>query len=472
MYNSHRAGSLNRANQTLARDVELQHLDKKKAGLIHADSHKASLLCLFGLSESQLRSVPGTMSYYRYIEACFQPLLADEYASVWSALGVQKPLSSTHCWTLFDKVCSTLRNLKDESSSIEDVWLHSCPQPGGNRMARRSPQTGDACYIAVFSVLCWATMTFRPQLDWDKFKDSPSLMLHQEPFDQKGLKMDYVRRPIPAIFRQFHRTMSTTRWRYPIREGTTDHSVSLEIASLNYASLNMIGKIELVWVDDLTSHLEFDVTKRRLSIFRFPSFCAMSAMAEEIDQAVPIFKGILRTLYSNNPDAPKESHSSAQIHQEVLMSYRLLFGQKRRSRQLAQAALKKLKTASEDDYDSLLDLVCTQPYGSRIHNLPLSLWPVTCRGVKESPLEESAYSSQDDFPLFGQRLAKLQEFTYRQQPSRLRDLWRDRRNPLQWYTFWAVLVVGGLSILLGLLQLLVSVAQLIVVLAIPQNCTC
>jgi hypothetical protein len=41
-------------------------------------------------------------------------------------------------------------------------------------------------------------------------------------------------------------------------------------------------------------------------------------------------------------------------------------------------------------------------------------------------------------------------------------LWRDRRNPLQWYTFWAVLVVGGVSILLSFLQLVVSVAQLVV----------
>lgn len=54
----------------------------------------------------------------------------------------------------------------------------------------------------------------------------------------------------------------------------------------------------------------------------------------------------------------------------------------------------------------------------------------------------------------------LQRFIMTQQPSRVRDMWHDRRNPLQWYTFWAVLWVGGASILLGVLQLLVASAQL------------
>lgn len=28
----------------------------------------------------------------------------------------------------------------------------------------------------------------------------------------------------------------------------------------------------------------------------------------------------------------------------------------------------------------------------------------------------------------------VQQYNPRQQPSRVRDLWRDRRNPLQWYS--------------------------------------
>jgi len=71
------------------------------------------------------------------------------------------------------------------------------------------------------------------------------------------------------------------------------------------------------------------------------------------------------------------------------------------------------------------------------------------------------YSAELDFPILGSRLLRIQAFNLRQQPRRIRDLWRDRRNPLQWYTFWAVLIIGGATILLGVLQLLVSTAQLV-----------
>ena len=149
------------------------------------------------------------------------------------------------------------------------------------------------------------------------------------------------------------------------------------------------------------------------------------------------------------------------------MSYRLLFGQSRSARKFAFASLRALKEEAPNEHDPLLSLLCTQPCNSKIHRLPSSLWPASCRSFDNRLQEESAYSSQDDFPMFGQRLTKLQEFNLLQQPSKLRDLWRDRRNPLQWYTFWAVLIFGSFSLLLALLQLMVATAQLITSLHAP-----
>ena len=160
----------------------------------------------------------------------------------------------------------------------------------------------------------------------------------------------------------------------------------------------------------------------------------------------------------------------ARMSQEVLLSLRLLFGQTRASRVQAKFALKQLK-ARDSCFDQLLETFCTKPYNKTdLKSLP-SFWPVSCLSIDGHHLqEEDSYSSQDDFPMFGQRLVKLQAFTLRQQPSKLRDLWRDRRNPLQWYTFWAVLVVGGLSILLGFLQLGVTIAQLVVAMKPSSRC--
>ena len=143
------------------------------------------------------------------------------------------------------------------------------------------------------------------------------------------------------------------------------------------------------------------------------------------------------------------------------MSYRLLFGQRRAARQLAKTELRSARTLHRRQHDPLLDTLCTRP-AAGLGGGAAALWPVSCRSFAGALQEQSTYSARDDFPLLGARLARLQEFSLRQQPSRLRDLWRDRRNPLQWYTLWAVLILGGLSLLVGLLQLMVGVAQVVV----------
>lgn len=167
-------------------------------------------------------------------------------------------------------------------------------------------------------------------------------------------------------------------------------------------------------------------------------------------------------------EASKDVEYNLELNQEVLMSYRLLFGQTGASRKRVRTQLQSIK--QNLGYDEFLERICCQP-SKQLRKLPSSLWPISCRKVVEDTLqEEDTYSSQDDFPLLGQRLVKLQEYNLRQQPSRLRDLWRDRRNPLTWYTFWVVLIFGSVSITIALLQLAVAI------IAIPttqgNKCNC
>lgn len=93
--------------------------------------------------------------------------------------------------------------------------------------------------------------------------------------------------------------------------------------------------------------------------------------------------------------------------------------------------------------------------------LPPNLFPTSSLNVHDELIEFDTYSARDDFPTFGVRLLTLQNYNMRRQPSRVRDLWRDRRNPLQWYTFWAVIWVGMAGITLGLLQLVTGVVQMV-----------
>jgi hypothetical protein len=166
------------------------------------------------------------------------------------------------------------------------------------------------------------------------------------------------------------------------------------------------------------------------------------------------------------------------LHHEMLLSYRLLFAQSSKSRRIVGRLLsqssKKASTHTvsgiTDDADPFLSTICTTPLLShwrhfsftRQNLLPGTIFPPSTLDIHGQLQECDTYSARDDFPVFGSRLLQLQRYNMRQQPSRVRDLWRDRRNPLQWYTFWAVLWIGGVTIILAVLQLLVGIVQIYV----------
>lgn len=56
--------------------------------------------------------------------------------------------------------------------------------------------------------------------------------------------------------------------------------VDLDIAFLNIATLTKVAKIKIQWSPFLTAHLMFDRYTRTLTLFRFPSFCALCYMPQ------------------------------------------------------------------------------------------------------------------------------------------------------------------------------------------------
>lgn len=188
-------------------------------------------------------------------------------------------------------------------------------------------------------------------------------------------------------------------------------------------------------------------------------------------------------------DSPRDPSA---IYREILLTYRLLFGQTSRPRKLLGQQIDRLPAAATthghhatisqsspcssdgiaDEMDPFLATICTSPlrlgwchlsFSRRRKpsaSVPSTIFPSSALDLNDQLQEPDTYSARDDFPVFGSRLLTLQHYNTRQQPSKVKDLWRDRRNPLQWYTFWAVLWIGGASMLLAVLQLLVGVAQL------------
>jgi len=193
-----------------------------------------------------------------------------------------------------------------------------------------------------------------------------------------------------------------------------------------------------------------------------PTFCVSNIQrTQEVKVLQQVSSELLPPRYY--PDNFNQGIPS--LYREVLLSYRLLFGQSSHSRALSLKLLDQLEKSS-GDIDPFLATICSTPI-TRFRflrrftksKIPTELLPTSNLDLDNFLLESDTYSSRDDFPYFGPRLLAVQQFNLRQQPSRVRDLWRDRRNPLQWYTFWAVLWVGGITVVLSILQLVAAAVQ-------------
>ncbi len=133
--------------------------------------------------------------------------------------------------------------------------------------------------------------------------------------------------------------------------------------------------------------------------------------------------------------------TTAQFLQEILLSYKLLFANSRGGQKIWQQRERaKASYAAGGFNDPILEKLC---------------------GPKDSSARDGrlSYSMTSDFPIFAQRLQCIQDDILRQQPNRLSALWNDRREPLRWYTFWAVLAIGFIGLLLAVFQVITSVLQ-------------
>lgn len=144
---------------------------------------------------------------------------------------------------------------------------------------------------------------------------------------------------------------------------------------------------------------------------------------------------------------PRILNRSQTLMREVLLSYYLLFGHDSRSSKLYRSRLRP-KLLGESHCDPWLDDVCS----SGEWDLPMH---------NSSMLQsKSIYNTSSDFVLLGPRLVRLKTYCDAQQSRKFWDFWRDRRNPFNFYTFWAVIVIGVLSLFFSVAQSALSAAQL------------
>ena len=220
---------------------------------------------------------------------------------------------------------------------------------------------------------------------------------------------------------------------------------NLEAQQLSAAPLIALAQVEIRWVDSLSCHLELDQHNSILYLFRFPSFCAVnSSMNLECHQQ----HGYCRPIYAcacqldNNKQWAKPD-DVAQLLKEILLTYRLIFGQSKQGRCLFRK-LKPFKGLDRACQDPFLAELCGQEF--------------CCDAVQR--LQREVYSLPQDFPMLRGRLVALEYYLSQRRPKTWKQLWQDRRDGGQWFTFWAILIVGGIGLLLAFIQTVLQILQL------------
>lgn len=220
---------------------------------------------------------------------------------------------------------------------------------------------------------------------------------------------------------------------------------------LNAAALSSLGQFQFKWVDTIAPHLELDKATNTIFLYRWPSFCLanLCIAPEHLPDGIlhrygmyhiPQMSEILTRTYSlashtETPGSWACPEEVTKLLQEIILSFRLLFGQDQRSRKFFRKEMVKDQTSSHGVDAFLLDL-CTSARRS----------PETIGQDKE------CYRLARDFPVLRERIAILQQQLTHVRPRGWRAIWRDRRDSAQWYTFWAVIMFGSVATFLAIAQ--------------------
>jgi hypothetical protein len=237
---------------------------------------------LFGIKSEALVNFPGIESYCDYLEHdAFQPLMSPTFDLIWDLLSCANPKKGADCWDWGLAVLQVTQSEQPEIS-IHDISRHLEQQGGSSKKSLGQDQDKTYLYMAIFGVLCWASLVVRPRLIFTEglvpsltcilpqgFKSTKSSSAHR--------LSDRCMRPVLTTFRSF----KLQHWGDQPdgrAQGGSRETDCLYEASLNIYSLCYFGHVTIQWVDTISEHLRFSPANRRLSLFRFPTFCALLAV--------------------------------------------------------------------------------------------------------------------------------------------------------------------------------------------------
>ncbi|KAF2270744.1 hypothetical protein CC78DRAFT_564063 [Lojkania enalia] len=361
---------------------------------------------------------------FQATEARWNDIPTDTFTTIWHEVWIQ---ASTN------------------NSSIQDIVIHL----QNEKLIRASDdeETISRAINLVFAIIGWQTMLYRPDMgscpqyqlaivdETNGYRGQAYIQLTQGLSTSRNALYEFLMGFGVLLPCHNFGVMSSNEDKKASR-GTKDISP----ASFNMHLLTHVAGIHIKWTDSLACHLEFDADSNTVYLFRFPAFCDISLLGYPNDQAKT-------TLHSCAAPSIGASHWASReevndILRETLLSYRLLFAQNKSSRKLFRS-LNPFEDLPEDCKDHSLSKWCGRKQID----------------FTTSPRELDTYILSKDFPILRSRLATLAQHLSYRQPRTWRELWNDKRDSATWFTFWAVLIIGGIGIFLAFLQVVLQIVQ-------------
>ncbi|KAF2273014.1 uncharacterized protein EI97DRAFT_445293 [Westerdykella ornata] len=336
---------------------------------------------------------------------------------------------------VFAAVAAFIHN--KQAVTIDDVVEHLRK----TQVLETVPWTCNAQRLLVFAILGWQSMLYRPTFNTCSLDE---LAVHQYDmhsnsglvFDAHKVSVELSDRPLFALLKGFGNLLPAPSPN--TAQVASENSkaaatwLALDPAETNAYLLQTLLHVQIRWVDCLALHLDYNKSERTLSLFMYPSFCLA---ALESHGAIYAFASTEKKSF----DPRANEHDISQFMREVLLSYRLLFGQHGPSRKLFKHTLKPAGQTP----DELLSILCMEKNINQtlVQNLPL-------------------YISAQHFPVLSERIELIATDLKTCRPSSMGQLLLDRRDKLQYWTFWLVSILGGISIVLSFIQVVLQGFQL------------
>ncbi|KAM0132167.1 hypothetical protein ACHAP3_006605 [Botrytis cinerea] len=236
------------------------------------------------------------------------------------------------------------------------------------------------------------------------------------------------------------------------------------IDDLNIGSLQTIGGLRIVWTDIFEEHLLLSHQNKCLKVARLRPF--IWGMLSLFQNDCARWSSIYRK--------PRELSVLKELKADIEKTWAILFsittlGENSKNKLRVRDKLKQeYETIIDEDRNPMhIDIQTLKEYHmpwieddsatGRVQSYYESRWE-NLLGIIKAKQDKStiAYSN---FGMFEDRVRDLRQYMDNQKPHGLRQLLRDSRDALNYYTFMGVIIFGLLTVFLALASFFVSVAQ-------------